>query len=241
MTAAWVIRPARVNRGRRTRVMLWPGQDTGSDTAMDWNRLRYTFWAPWYDTLVAAVDFRAARRESIRRLHLAPGQRVLLAGAGTGLDLEYLPSGVGITAIDVTGAMLTRLRHRAAGLGLTVHTHIMDAGRLGFADAQFDAVVMHLVLAVMPHPARGLRETARVLAPGGRVAVFDKFLASGTRPSLRRRAANLVIKPLFSDLTLQLEPLLPPAGLSIVEDTPAGFGGMYRVVTLAGTGGPPEG
>jgi ubiquinone/menaquinone biosynthesis C-methylase UbiE len=208
---------------------------------MNWNRLRYTFWAPWYDTLVAAVDFGPARRESIRRLNLARGQRVLLSGAGTGLDLDYLPPGVAITAIDVTGAMLTRLRHRAAGLGLSVHAHIMDAGRLGFADAQFDAVVLHLILAVMPDPARGLREAARVLAPGGRVAVFDKFLASGTRPSLARRAGNLVIKPLFSDLTLQLEPLLAPAGLSIVEDTPAGFGGMYRAVTLARTDGPHAG
>ena len=41
-----------------------------------WNRIRYTFWAPWYDTLVAAADFAEARRQSIQGLCLQPGARV---------------------------------------------------------------------------------------------------------------------------------------------------------------------
>ena len=200
---------------------------------MNWNRIRYTVWAPGYDALVAVADFGRARRESIERLHLSAGQRVLMVGAGTGLDLDHLPAGVKITAIDITDAMLARLRLRAARLGLEIETATMDARHLAFAAEQFDAVVMHLIIAVMPGPELGLREAARVLAPGGRVAVFDKFLANDSRASLIRRLGNLVIKPLFSDINRRLEPLVAQTELTIVRDTPPAYRGLYRLVTLA--------
>lgn len=201
--------------------------------SVNWNRIRYAVWAPWYDALVAAAGFGQARRESIARLPLAAGQRVLLIGAGTGLDLDHLPHGVRITAIDITDAMLARLRLRAARLGLDIETATMDARQLAFAAEQFDAVVMHLILAVMPEPELGLREAARVLAPGGRVAVFDKFLGKDAHASLIRRLGNLVIKPLFTDINRRLEPLVAQTELRIMEDTPSAYGGMYRVVTLS--------
>jgi ubiquinone/menaquinone biosynthesis C-methylase UbiE len=197
-----------------------------------WNRLRYTVWAPAYDALVRAAGFDAARRRSISRLRLAPGDRVLIVGAGTGLDLEFLPSNVHVTAIDVTAAMLKHLERRAAGAGQSVTTRIMDARQLAFPDSSFDAVVMHLILAVMPEPERGVREAVRVLEPGGRIAVFDKFLRDEERPSLKRRLLNAIAKPLFSDLNRRLGPLLAGTRLVIEHDEPGAFGGTYRVVTL---------
>ena len=199
-----------------------------------WNRIRYTFWAPWYDTLVAAPDFREARRQSIQRLGLQPGATVLLVGAGTGLDLEYMPPGVSVTAVDITPAMLERCRRRAARLGLPIDVQVMDARQLTFDAEAFDAIVLHLVLAVMPEPERGLHEAERVLKPGGRVAVFDKFLGDEERASLMRRLANLVIKPLFSDLNRRLGPLLRSTAFDIVHDDPIAFGGIltFRIVTL---------
>jgi SAM-dependent methyltransferase len=95
-----------------------------------WNRLRYTIWAPAYDALVGTVGFAAARRLSIDRLKLAPSDRVLIVGAGTGLDLDFLPSNVPVTAIDVTPAMLKHLERQAAGAGQPVTTRIMDARQL---------------------------------------------------------------------------------------------------------------
>ena len=65
-----------------------------------WNRLRYTVWAPVYDAIARAAGFDSARRLSIDRLRLAPSDRVLIVGAGTGLDLDFLPSNVHVTAID---------------------------------------------------------------------------------------------------------------------------------------------
>jgi ubiquinone/menaquinone biosynthesis C-methylase UbiE len=197
-----------------------------------WNRLRYTVWAPAYDTIARAAGFDTARRLSIDRLRLASGDRVLIIGAGTGLDLDFLPSNVHVTAIDVTPPMLKHLERRAAATGRAVTTRIMDARQLAFPDSSFDAVVMHLILAVMPEPERGLREAVRVLKPSGRIAIFDKFLRDEERASLKRRLLNAIAKPLFSDLNRRLGPLMAGTRLDIEHDEPVAFGGSYRLVTL---------
>ena len=197
-----------------------------------WNRLRYTVWAPAYDAIVRAAGFDTARRLSIDRLRLASGDRVLIVGAGTGLDLDFLPLNVHVTAIDVTPAMLRQLQRRAARIGQSVTARVMDGRQLLFPDSSFDAVVMHLILAVMPEPARGMREAVRVLKPGGRIAVFDKFLSDKERPSVTRRLLNAIAKPLFSDLNRRLGPLIAGARVVIEHDEPVAFGGAYRVVTL---------
>jgi phosphatidylethanolamine/phosphatidyl-N-methylethanolamine N-methyltransferase len=196
-----------------------------------WNRLRYTVWAPVYDAVANAAGFDAARRLSIERLRLAPGDRLLIVGAGTGLDLPHLPSNVDVTAVDVTPAMLQRLEERAGSQHRAVTTRIMDARQLAFPDSSFDAVLLHLILAVMPQPEQGVREAVRVLKQGGRSGVFDKFLRDAERPSLKRRVLNAVAKPLFSDLNRRLGPLIAGNPLVIEHDQPVAFGGTYRVVT----------
>ena len=203
---------------------------------MMWDRVRYTVWAPAYDALVGAAGFGAARRLSIDRLRLAPGDRVLIVGAGTGLDLDFLPSNVHITAIDVTPAMLKHLERRAAAAGRSVTTRVMDARQLAFPDASFDAVVMHLILAVMPGPERGLKEAVRVVKHGGRIAIFDKFLRDDEQPSLKRRLLNALAKLLFSDLNRRLGALTDGLPLVIEHDDAVAFGGTYRVVTLLSPG-----
>jgi ubiquinone/menaquinone biosynthesis C-methylase UbiE len=197
-----------------------------------WNRIRYTLWAPFYDPFVAAVGFDAFRRHSIERLQLQPGDRVLIVGAGTGQDLPHLPANVEIAAIDVTPAMLARLSRRASQLGLSVSARVMDARRLEFEDARFDAVILHLILAVMPEPERGLAEAIRVLKPGGRIAVFDKFLGDDQKASVQRRFLNLVMKPLCTDMNRRFGPLVQPTGLIVERDEPAAFAGMYRLIAL---------
>lgn len=190
-----------------------------------WNRLRYTLYAPFYDLVVGRIG--RGRRRAIALLNVQPGERVLLDGCGTGLDLELLPRDCHITAIDITPAMVERTRARAAALGMTIDARVMDAASLEFADESFDCVVLHLILAVVPDPYATAREAARVLRRGGRVSIFDKFAA---RPSLARRALNLVTNFVATDITRSVDDILGRTELEIVHDEPSAFGGVFRVV-----------
>jgi SAM-dependent methyltransferase len=115
----------------------------------------------------------------------------------------------------------------------------MDGHALGVPDGAFDAVVLHLVLAVIPEPDRCLREAARALRPGGRAVVFDKFVRGGP-PPLAVRALNPVVRVLFTEMTRRFEDILERSGtgLATVADRPAFFGGLYRHILLRKTGEP---
>lgn len=199
-------------------------------SALAWNRLRYTLYAPLYNLALARLPlFRRGRRRSLALADFRPGERVLLVAAGTGLDLEFLPDSVTVVATDVTPAMVERLRARARALGRAVTAEVMDAGRLAYPDASFDGVVLHLALAVVPDPVAAIREAARVLRPGGRVAVFDKFLPDDAVASPLRRAAAAVARLVATELNRQLGPLLRAGGLREVRREPVGLGGAFVV------------
>lgn len=193
-----------------------------------WNRFRYTLWAPLYDLIGRRFD--GQRQRSLKMLDPKPRDRVLLVGAGTGADLPYLPSGCRVLATDLTPAMLRRARpHVREGVYLAV----MDGHLLAAPSAAYDAVVLHLILAVIPDPVSCLQEAARVLRPGGRMVVFDKFVR-GPRTPLLLRAANLVTRVLFTEVTRRLEDILERshAPLVVMRDEPALLGGLFRRVLL---------
>lgn len=194
-----------------------------------WNRIRYSLLAPVYDRI---APFRAQRRRSIERLAPRPGEHVLLSGAGTGADLDHLPPGVRVTAVDIAPAMVARIRSRAARLGRDVDARVGDAQALDLPDDSVDAVILHLIVAVAPDGGRVVAEAARVLRSGGRVVVLDKFVPDGARPSVLRRLLNLVTSVVFSDVTRRLGPMLRGTGLRILDREPAGLGGRFEIVLL---------
>lgn len=193
-----------------------------------WNRLRYSLYAPLYDRI---QFFTRERRRSIGLLGLRPQERVLLVGAGPAHDLDLIPPDVDVLVTDVAPGMIARARGRARP---GVDFALMDGAHLELRAASFHAAVLHLVLVVMPDPVACVREVARVLVPGGRAAILDKFLAAGARPGLLRRAVNAVSKIVATDLNRHLEDILARAGapLEVVHDEPAAFGGFFRIVIL---------
>lgn len=193
-----------------------------------WNRARYTLYAPFYDLFVRRLA--RGRRRAVELLHVRPGERVLIDGCGTGLDLELLPRDCAVTAIDLTPAMVEKTRARAASLGMEIDARVMDAARLDFADEAFDCVLLHLILAVVPDPYSTAREAARVLRRGGRASVFDKF-ASGP-PSLPRRALNVLTNVVATDITRSLPDIVAGTGFDVAHEEPSAFGGLFRVATL---------
>ena len=192
-------------------------------------RTSYTLLAPIYDRMVAAAT-QAARRASLARLP-ADARQVLLVGAGTGLDFPLLPAGPHYTAIDLTPAMLDRARPRAAARAdLGIELRSGNALALEFADASFDAVILHLIVAVVPDATRALAEAARVLKPGGRALLYDKFLRPGQSAPLRRLFSPLLGR-IASRTDVVLEPHLPPT-LRVLEDEASLAGGWFRRVLL---------
>ncbi len=191
-----------------------------------WNRLRYGAYAPVYDWV--ARPFESGRQYAIEWVDPNPDDRILVLGCGTGRALEYLPAGASITAIDVSEAMVRRTRARAESLGLDVDARVGDAQSLPFEDGSFDVVLLHLVVSVVPDPKALVDEAARVLAPDGRISIYDKFVPEGERPSLARRAANPVARLLFADLNRRLDLLAADAGLEL-DARESFLGGLYTV------------
>lgn len=198
--------------------------------ATRWNRIRYAIWAPFYDVLVGMLEEK--RRRSIELAALQPGERVLVLGAGTGLDLEYIKPGPQITAIDITPEMISRLEKRAGRLGLDVDARVMDGQQLEFPDASFDVVILHFVLAVMPDPPRALREVSRVLRPNGRVIILNKFVPDDRNPSLLSRLSNPLVRIIATDITAKLGPIVSETDLQVDYQEVVGFGGLFKTAIL---------
>ncbi len=105
-----------------------------------------------------------------------------------------------------------------------------NAQSLDLPDASFDAVVLHLIVAVADDGAAVVREAARVLKHGGRVVIFDKF--ARREPGPIRRMLNIITHALFSDINRKLAPLLDGSGLEIVHRETAAFRGHYDIILL---------
>jgi ubiquinone/menaquinone biosynthesis C-methylase UbiE len=151
------------------------------------------------------------------------------------MDLEHLPTGVEVTAIDAVSAMVRRTEARGKALGIDVDARVGDARSVPFDDDTFDAVVLHLVLSVVPDPDQVVTESARVLDSDGRVSIYDKFVPEESHPSLLRRAVNPAARFLFADLNRQLEPMVADTDLDIGEREPF-LGGLYTVTIARPTG-----
>ncbi|MBY0575067.1 MAG: class I SAM-dependent methyltransferase [Gallionellaceae bacterium] len=198
-------------------------------------RASYSLLAPLYDFVVARA-LANARAQSLRALPSdAPG-RVLVSGAGTGLDFPLLPALHHYVALDFSAAMLAYAKPR--GKGLRVDIILGDSMALPFADASFDHVVLHLIVAIVPQPQRCLAEAARVLKPGGTIILLDKFLRPHQHAWLRR-ALNPLVRRLATRMDVVFEEVLcATPELEVVSNVPALAGGWFRGIVLRKRQGP---
>jgi arsenite methyltransferase len=129
--------------------------------------------------------------------HLKPGEVVVDLGSGGGLDVFLASKIVGPTGraigIDMTLAMIDRARANAASGGYTnVDFHLSTIDKIPLADASVDCVISNCVLNLAPDKAAVFREIARVLKPGGRLAVSDIALKHDLPESIANSLAAYV-------------------------------------------------
>jgi phosphatidylethanolamine/phosphatidyl-N-methylethanolamine N-methyltransferase len=190
----------------------------------------YAQLAPLYDVIYGGA-LQHGRGRAMERLAPRAGESILEVGVGTGISAVHYPRECRVTAIDLSAAMLDRARTRIVRHG-TTHVRLcrMDAARLAFREAQFDAVYAPYVLNVVPDPVGVAREMLRVCRPHGRIVLLNHFNHAATR-----NIVNSVVgwmAGLVSDVNwnLDLDRLLHEAGLVAIDVEPVNVPRVSSVV-----------
>jgi SAM-dependent methyltransferase len=123
-----------------------------------------------FEPLTNAFAGRALDRLGLRR-----GERLIDVGAGSGgAALMAARRGADVLAVDAARDMVARIRERADGTVIApgrLRAETMDGMALELPDASFDAAISVFGVILFPDAELGMREMARVLEPGGHMAV----------------------------------------------------------------------
>ncbi len=189
-----------------------------ADHAHDWDELRRLHSSE--ESVEAALSSALGER---------PLGRLLDTGTGTGRMAELFAMRADhIVALDKSLAMLrvarAKLQHLPPG---QVELMQGDFAELPFADESFDTVLFHQVLHFAQTPATVLAEAARVMRPGGRIAIVD--FAAHQREELRERHAHARLG--FADE--QMDDLLCAAGFAPAAPVALDGGELVVKVWLA--------
>ena len=154
-------------------------------------------------------------------LPLGSATRALDAAAGTcHLSRAVAPRVRSVAAVDVTPAMLREARVEAAAAQLrNLHLVQADAGRLPFADTQFDLVMCRLALHHFADPAAEVAEMARVTRASGTLAVVDLLSPDDEDLAARYNAFERMRDPSHTRAVTagELRSLLDAAGRPVAD------------------------
>lgn len=159
---------------------------------------------------------------------IAPGERVLDVGCGTGTLAIAAKRRVGslgeVDAIDASPEMIDRATRKAVKAAVDVRFRAGIVEALPFPDASFDVGFSTLMLHHLPRAARtqSLREIRRVLKPGARLLAVDFATPANARRGLLARLhphSHLALPTMLD--------LLAEAGLALVESGSVGVSDLH--------------
>lgn len=131
------------------------------EVARDWDSVRESFYS------------EAVREKALELAAVAAGGLAVDVGSGSGFITEGLVSrGLKVIAVDRSEVMLSEMRQKFAGRG-EIDYRAGEAEDLPVEDEAANYVFANMLLHHVESPARAIGEMARVLKPGGRLALTD--------------------------------------------------------------------
>lgn len=155
-------------------------------------------------------------KELLRFARFAHEERVLEVGCGPGIVLEQAAPNAGLlVGVDVSPQMLVRAQERVRSAGLARAM----VERLPFRDGAFDLAVCRSVLHHVMDPAAMIREMARVVRRGGRVAVNDSMASKRPNEAANHNLIERLRDPSHGRMVppSELRRFFEAAGLEVLE------------------------
>jgi phosphatidylethanolamine/phosphatidyl-N-methylethanolamine N-methyltransferase len=183
---------------------------------MDYETIKraYAILSPVYDLIFDKV-FYPGRVRAINLLEIAPGDKILEVGVGTGLNLPLYPRDCDITGIDISEEMLRKAEQRMADLMMSkARMLVMDGSQLEFPDNSFDKVIATYVISAVPDPVKTLLEMRRVCKPSGHLVILNHFKSDNPVIGMFEKLLAPVCTKIGFTTELKLAPLLERVALS---------------------------
>jgi demethylmenaquinone methyltransferase/2-methoxy-6-polyprenyl-1,4-benzoquinol methylase/phosphoethanolamine N-methyltransferase len=164
----------------------------------------------------------AIRKATVKLAHVAPGEKVLDVGCGTGslaIDAKGKAGPAGeVHGIDAAPEMIEVARQKAGKKGVDVGFRVGLIEDIPFPDGQFDVVLNSFVLHHLPHDLKrkGFAEIHRVLKPGGRFLAAD--FGPPAKGVIRHVVTALAGHGMMHKDATELAAMMEDAGFTEVEE-----------------------
>lgn len=134
-------------------------------------------------------------RHCVMRLNPKEGERIVDIATGTGLTARHVAGlGAVVTGVDIAEGLLKAARQLSKEEGLSIDWQLGDAEKLPFGDASFDGAISTFGIMFATNQDAAISELARVVRPGGRVAVAA-WLPDSTAVAIRKVVAPFMPAP----------------------------------------------